>query len=102
MKQGLIQALTEFVKNHQVKEAKINVEIISNQEGKKNLVQFMYEQQLRILLRGLFDAKLRHAPEPHITDLKLKILDVLKKNPYVSEDLAEEIKIAFQNIDKKS
>ncbi|RLE45155.1 hypothetical protein DRJ16_00275 [Candidatus Woesearchaeota archaeon] len=101
VKEAIRQAIIEYIQNHKTQHQNITVKIIKNIEAKQNLLQFIIEEETKTLLKSLIDAQKRGASWQHINQLKLKVIDNIKKNPNISEDLANQIKIVFQNLARR-
>ena len=101
IKEAIRQAIIEYIQNHKTQHQNITVKIIKNIEAKQNLLQFIIEEETKTLLKSLIDAQKRGASWQHINQLKLKVIDNIKKNPNISEDLANQIKIVFQNLARR-
>jgi len=95
-------AIIEYIQNHKPKDQKIEVKIIENIEAKENLLQFIIEEEIRHQLREILKKSPKAKKNPqlraYINELKLKIIDNVKKHPAISKELAEEIKTVFQNL----
>ena len=96
VKDAMPLALQEYVENHKVSQVKINFKVIENR--KKNLFTFVYEEELKVLLGEVIKAKKRKAPPRFMADLKNKIMDIVKKNPTITQDLADEILTIFKTL----
>jgi len=98
VKEAIKEALIEYIQNHKLTHQNIEVKIIRNHEAKTNLLQFIREHEIKTLLEAIIEAQKRDAPKTYIDGLKLKIIDNVKKTPQISEELANQIKIVFQNL----
>ena len=96
IKVAVPQALAEFVENHKPESVQLNVQII--QDTTKNLLVFVYEEELKNIVAGLLDAKKRNAPTQFIDSLKKQALEILKKHPAVTKEIAEEVVQAFKQV----
>lgn len=96
IKDSIKQAILDYITNHQVNQVKIDIKVIQN--NKKNLLTFIYEESIKDLLSAMIQAKKRNAPNTYINDLKKQTLDLLKKHPQLSKDLANEVLTVFRNI----
>jgi hypothetical protein len=96
VKEAVPLALAEYVENHKGQQVQIDVAIVH--EAKKNLLSFVYEEELSRLLNGMIEAKKRNAPTSHINDLKRQALEILKKHPALPPSLAEEVVSVFKNM----
>ena len=94
VKEAVKQALIEFIQNHSINEVSVNINVIK--DAKTNLYHFIIQEELRNKLVALRRAVEERRPYSYIQQLKHQILDLLKKNPVVDEELAEEVKVAFQ------
>lgn len=90
------EALRQYVVNNQVEQVAIDIKIIENKE--KNLLSYVYEEELKLLLTSLLEAKKRDAPIHFINDLKRQTLDLVKKHPQLSQPLADEVVQVFRVI----
>ena len=102
VKEAIRQAIIEYIQNHKTQTQNIEVKIIKNYETKQNLLQFIIEEETKTLLNSLIEAIERDAPHKYINDLKFRILNNIKKHPQISEDLANQIKIVFQNLARET
>ena len=96
IKDAVPQALAEFVENHKPESVHLNEQII--QDTTRNLLVFVYEEELKNIVAGLLDAKKRNAPTQFINGLKKQALDILKKHPSVTKEIAEEVVQAFKQV----
>jgi len=96
VKEAIKQAILDYITNHQVKQVNIDIKIIKN--NRKNLLTFIYEEEIKNLLSAMIQAKKRNAPMTYINDLKKQTLDLLRKHPLISENLAKEVLTVFKNI----
>ena len=85
-------------RNHQLPNQKVEVKIIENKEAKENILQIVIEEDIRTTLKELLDAKARKANISYINELKKHLIEQVKKAPFISKDLANEIKIVLQNL----
>lgn len=92
------EAIIDYINKHKNSQQNITVKIIKNVQAKENLLQFIIEEEIKSLLKALLEAKQRDASGQYINQLKLKVIDNIKKHPNISEDLANQIKIVFQNL----
>ena len=102
LKDALKQAIIEYIKNHQTQNQKIQVKIIKDMQARQDLLQFLVEEQIKTRLKEILRAKTRLKQNPqiqyYINELKLKIIEDIKKHPSISQELAQEIKTVFQNL----
>ncbi|MEM3592177.1 MAG: hypothetical protein QW702_08810 [Candidatus Bathyarchaeia archaeon] len=98
IKYAIREALLEYIENHKGNYQNIEIKIIENKEAKENVLQIIYEEEIRDLLKELLNAKRRNANITYVNDLKARLFDLLKKNPVISKDLAEEVKITLKNL----
>ena len=104
-KQGLtihdavLQALAEYADRYGGD--LVNVNFATTIQVKRDLLQFAVEEEVRLLLCSLKRAHKRNAPKTHIDELKLKIINNIKKCPFLNPDLAEEIKRVFKLVADK-
>lgn len=89
IKDAVPKAITEFIQTHQVSEVRIDLKVI--EDNKRNLLTFVYEEEIKNLLFSLIEARKRHAPLPYLRDLKGQMLKTVKKHPQISKQLAQEI-----------
>lgn len=97
IKEAIEQAITEFIENHKLNSS-IEIKIIENKEAKENLINVIYEEEIRMILKELLSAKERKANINYINDLKRQLFDLLKKNSIISKDLADQVKIVLTNL----
>ena len=102
IKDAIREAIIEYIKNHQTQETKIEVQIIKNIEARQDLLQFIIEEDIKHKLKEIIRASqnLKRNPQlkAYINDLKLKIIDDIRKHPSISKELAQQIKTVFQNL----
>ncbi|MDH5481583.1 MAG: hypothetical protein OEY22_01695 [Candidatus Bathyarchaeota archaeon] len=98
VKDALKQAMIEFIETHHSTDVQLDIKVIKN--NKKNLLTFVFEEQIKGLVTSLIEAKKRNAPRDYIQKLKNQALDLIKKHPEISEDLATEILQAFKMCSK--
>ncbi|MDW8034511.1 MAG: hypothetical protein RMI79_06250 [Nitrososphaerota archaeon] len=98
VKEAIKQALLEYIENHKGNYQNIEIKIIENKEAKENILQVIYEEEIRDILKELINAKQRKANISYINDLKTRLFDLLKKNSVISKELAEEVKITLKNL----
>ena len=98
IKEAIRQAIIEYIQNHQLPNQKIEIKIIENKKAKENILQVVIEEEIRTILKELINAKMRKAPYHYINQQKQHLIDLIKKQPYISKELAEEIKIVLQNL----
>jgi len=95
-------AIIEYIQNHKPKDQKIEVKIIEDIEAKENLLQFIVEAEIKHQLKEILRVapKVKDNPQlqAYINDLKLKIINNVKRHPAISKELAYEIKRVFQNL----
>jgi len=96
IKDALPQALMEYVQNHECEQVYVNIQVIEN--SKKDLLTFVYEEEIKNKVTELLDAHKRQAPRHYTNTLKLEILNLVKKHPALSKDLAEEVLLAFKQL----
>jgi len=96
VKEAIPQALIEYIQNHSASQVKIDFKVI--QDSKKNLLTFVYEEELQNLLSALIDAKKRNAPRHFMEQKKKEILDLVKKHPAITKELADEIVQTFKQL----
>lgn len=96
VKDAVPMAIQEFVKNHRVSQVKFNFKVI--QDTKKNLLTFVYEEELKNLLGEMVKAKRRDAPAHFMEDLRKKTLDIVKRHPTITKELADEIVTVFKTL----
>ncbi len=96
IKEALPQALVEYVQNHECEQVHVNVQVIEN--SKKDLLTFVYEEEIKRKVAELLEAKRRQAPNHYMNNLKREVLDLVKKHPALSKDLAEEVLTVFKQI----
>ena len=96
VKQAVPRALAEYVENHKPEQVELTVQII--QDTKKNLLVFVYEEELKNLVAGMLEAKKNNRPRSFIDGLKKQALEVLKKHPAISKEIAEEVVQAFRQV----
>jgi hypothetical protein len=99
IKEALEKAMLEFIENHNSSEVHFDIKVIQN--NKKDLITFVIEEQLKDLVQNMLEAKKRNAPRQYINELKKQALDLVKKHPAISKDLAEEIVQTFQILQQK-
>ena len=99
VKEAIKEAIINWIEQNKTENINLKVEIIQNNQ--KNILNFVIEEQVREYLKAIIEAKKRNASPHHITELKFKIIDILRRNPTVSEQLANEIKTVFENIAKR-
>jgi len=98
IKDAIRLAITDFIQNYKPSQVNLEVKIIENKEAKENIMQIILEEEIRDLLKELLNAKRRNANITYVNDLKARLFDLLKKNPVISKDLAEEVKITLKNL----
>jgi len=98
IKDAIRLAITDFIQNYKPSQVNLEVKIIENKEAKENIMQIILEEEIRDLLKELLNAKRRNANITYVNDLKVRLFDLLKKNPVISKDLAEEVKITLKNL----
>ena len=96
IKDALPQALMEYVQNHECEQVHVNIQVIEN--SKKDLLTFVYEEEIKRKVAELLEAKRRQAPNHYMNTLKHEVLDLVKKHPALSKDLAEEVLLAFKQL----
>jgi len=96
VKDAMPLVLQEYVNAHKISQVKIDFKVI--QDTKKNLLTFVYEEELKTLLGEMVKAKQRKAPVPFIEDLRKRTLDIVKRHPTISKELAEEIVTVFKTL----
>lgn len=96
VKEAVPEALLLFVEKYKTANIQIDVKVFKN--NKKNLLTFVYEEEIKNKLEALLQAKRRKAPNDFIVKLKNDTLEILKKHPAISEDLAEQVVTVFKNI----
>lgn len=96
VKDAMPLAIQEYVNAHKVSQVKIDFKVIQN--TKKNLLTFVYEEELKNLLGAMIDAKKRKAPAHFMEELKRKTLDIVKRHPTISKELADEIVTVFKTL----
>jgi len=96
VKDAVPLAIQEYVNKHRVSQVKINFKVIH--DAKKNLLTFVYEEELKTLLGAMIEAKKRKAPAQYMEELKRKTLDIVKRHPTISKELAEEIVTVFKTL----
>src|SRR4030042_2268691 len=79
IKDALPQALIEYVQNHECEQVQVNIQVIEN--SKKDLLTFVYEEEIKNKVCELLDAKKRQAPLHYTKGLKKEILDLVRKHP---------------------
>jgi len=98
VKDAIKEAIIDYINKHKTTQQNIEVKIIKNYEAKQNLLQFIIEEEIKGKLKALLEAKQRDASGQYINQLKHEVIDYIKKHPNISEDLANQIKIVFQNL----
>ena len=96
IKEATIEAIRQYVVSNQVKQVAIDIHLVQNNE--KNLLTFVYNEELKTLLTELVSAKQRGAQRFYINDLKKQTLDTIKRHPMLSKDLADEVVQVFKVI----
>lgn len=96
VKDAVPLAIQEYVNNHRVSQVKIDFKVIH--DTKKNLLTFVYEEELKTLLGAMVQGKQRNAPAQYMEELKQKTLDIVKRHPTISKELAEEIVTVFKTL----
>jgi len=96
VKEAIPQALIEYIQNHSANQVKIEFKVM--EDSKKNLLTFVYEEELQNLLSALIDAKKRNAPRHFMEQKKKEILDLVKKHPAITKELADEIVQTFKQL----
>ena len=96
IKDALPQALIEYVQNHECEQVHVNIQVIEN--SKKDLLTFVYEEEIKNKVTELLDANKRQAPKHYTNTLKADILGLVKKHPALSKDLANEVVLAFKQL----
>jgi len=94
--EALPQAMLEYVQSHETEQIQVNIQVIEN--SKKDLLTFVYEEEIKNKVSELLDAKKRQAPLHYTKSLKKEILDLVRKHPSLSKPLAEEIVLAFKQL----
>jgi hypothetical protein len=98
IKDAIQQAIIEYIENHKGNFQNIEIKIIENKEAKTNILQVIFEEEIRNILKELIDAKQRKANITYINELKKQLFEMLKRNISVSKNLAEEIRITLKNL----
>jgi len=102
IQEAIKQAIIEYIQNHKTNHQNIEVKIIENIEAKENLLQFIIEEEIRHQLKEILRVSPRLKKNPqlksYINELKIKIINNVKRHPAISKDLAQEIKTVFQNL----
>ncbi|MCK4482472.1 hypothetical protein KAU55_04550 [Candidatus Bathyarchaeota archaeon] len=96
VKDAMPLALQEYVENHRVSQVKIDFKVIA--DAKKNLLTFIYEEELKLLIGEVVKAKQRKAPPRFMADLKNRIMEIVKKHPTMTKELAEEVVTVFKTL----
>lgn len=96
LKDALNQAIQEYIDSHKTSQIHIDFKVVQNQ--KKNLLTFVYEEELKNLLEEIVAAKKRNAPKQYMEELKDRMLKIVKKHPTIPKDLAEEVLATFKAI----
>lgn len=87
LKEAVIEAIENYIRQNPIEHLNVDFKIVEN--NKKNLLTFVYEEELKDLLEACKKAKEKNTP--YVNDLRKKILDLVKKNPEISKELAQEI-----------
>ena len=95
VKEAVPKALMLFVEKYKKKNVHVNIKVVKN--TKRNLLTFVYEEEIRNNLKALIEAKKRDAPNDFIVQLKNETLEIVKKHPALSEELAQEVVTVFRN-----
>ena len=95
VKEGLPKALLEFAEKYKSTQIKIDVKVIKN--TKKNLLTFIYEEQIKSLLEEIIRAKKRKAYD-WMERKKHDLFKILEKHPCLTPELADEVKTVLNNL----
>jgi hypothetical protein len=94
IKQAVHQAVLDYIKAHESSQLKIDFKVV--EDRKQNLLTFIYEQELKMLIEGVVAAKKHQAPKSHMDELKNRMLEIVKKHPAIPKELAEEVVQTFK------
>jgi len=94
IKEVVNQAILDYIKAHESSQLKIDFKVV--EDRKQNLLTFIYETELKVLIEGVVAAKKRQAPKSHMDELKNRMLEIVKKHPAIPKELAEEVVQTFK------
>jgi len=98
----ILSLLLNFVKENAGEHLSVNISLDPKEtQAKSDLLRFMIEEDIRMLVDSLRKAKQRKASNDYIRELKKQIIENVKKCPNIDPLLADEIRRVFKSINDK-
>lgn len=94
VKDAVVQALEEYIKARENTQIKIDFKVVS--DTKRDLLTFVYEEELKQLIADAMNAQKREAPPKYVRELRERMLTIVKKHPTMQKTLADEVLQAFK------
>ena len=89
-------ALRDYVKAHENTQVRIDFKVVENR--KENLLTIIYETELKSLIEAAVRSKKNNAPRQYMDQLKDRMLEIVKKHPTMTKDLADEVVQVFKTL----